>query len=82
MDGLSILYVVFCFIICGFAFWVYNKKKDDLPLYLGIAYGLFTIERLMNLWTLASGWDTVSIVLRIVAYLFILFALYRALVKK
>jgi hypothetical protein len=82
MDGLAILYVVFCFVICGFAIWVYSKKKDDVPLYFGIAYGLFTIERFMNLWTLASGLNTVSIVIRIVAYLFVFFALYRALVKK
>ena len=82
MDGLEILYVVFCFIICVFGIWVYSKKKDDVPLYFGIAYGLFTVDRLISLLGLTPSWDILGIVLRIVAYLLILFALYRALVKK
>ena len=82
MDGLAILYLVFCFIICGFGIWVYSKKKDDVPLYTGIAFGLFGIDRLITFLELASGLNILGIVLRIVAYLLVLFALYRALVKK
>lgn len=82
MDGLELLYMVFCFIICGFGIWVYSKKKDDVPLYFGIAYGLFGIDRLITSLELASDLDILGIVLRIVAYLLVLFALYKALVKK
>ncbi|MFC1980827.1 hypothetical protein ACFLVN_01085 [Chloroflexota bacterium] len=81
MDGLAILYVVFCFIVCGFGIWVYSKRKDDVPLYIGVAYGLFTIDRLIVLLSSGSGLNILGIVLRIVAYLLLLFALYRAFVK-
>ena len=82
MDGLAIFYLVFCFIICGFGIWVYSKRKDDVPLYIGVAYGIFTIERLIVLLSSGPTLDVLGIVLRIIAYLLVLFALYKALVKK
>jgi hypothetical protein len=74
--------LVFCFLISGFGIWVYLRKKDRLPLYLGIAYALFTVERLVALLGTAPGLDILGIVLRVLAYLIVLFALYRALVRK
>jgi len=82
MEPLAIVYLVFCFIICGFGIWVYSKKKDDVPLYIGIAFGLFGIDRLITLLGAAQGLDVLGIVLRIVAYLLVLFAVYRILAKK
>jgi hypothetical protein len=82
MDVLAILYIVFCFIICGFGIWVYSRKKNDVPLYLGIAFGLYTIDRLVVFLGLPFSWGTFGVVLRIAAYLLVLFALYRLLVKK
>ena len=82
MDVLAILYLVFCFAISVFGIWIYSKKKDNVPLYIGIAYGFFTTDRLIVLLGRAPGLDILGIVLRIVAYLLVLFALYKALVKK
>lgn len=82
MDGLAIFYLVLCFIICGFGIWVYSKKKNTMPLYIGITFGLFGIDRIITLLGLASGLSILGIVLRIAAYLLVLFALYRGLVKK
>jgi hypothetical protein len=82
MDGLSIVYLAFCFIICGFGIWVYAKKKNDVPLYLGIAFGLFGIDRLIAYLDLESGLDILGHFFRVAAYLIVLFALYRALAKK
>lgn len=81
MDGLAILYMVFCFIICGFGIWVYSKKKANVSLYIGIAFGFFAIDRLIVLLSSGQGLDIIGIVLRIVAYLLVLFALYWAFVK-
>jgi hypothetical protein len=53
-----------------------------LSLTVYIAYGLFGIDRLITSLELASDLDILGIVLRIVAYLLVLFALYKALVKK
>lgn len=82
MDALAILYLVFCFVAFVFGVWVYGKKKDGVPLYIGIAFGLFCIDRLVVLLGLAGGLDILGIVLRIIAYLLVLFALYKSLVKK
>jgi uncharacterized membrane protein (UPF0136 family) len=81
MDGLAIMYMVFCFIICGFGIWVYSRKKDNVSLYIGIAFGLFAIDRLFVLLGSGPGLDILGIVLRIVAYLLVLFALYRVFVE-
>jgi len=81
MDALGLLYLVFCLAICAFGIWVYSKKKDIVPLYIGFAYALFSIDRFIALLGLASGMDILGIVLRVVAYLLVLFALYKALVK-
>jgi len=82
MDALPIVYLVFCLAICGFGLWVYGKRKDSVPLFIGIAYALFSIDRLIVLLSAAPGLDILGVVLRIVAYLLLLFALYKALVKK
>jgi hypothetical protein len=82
MDVLAIIYIVFCFIIFGFGIWVYSQKKNDVPLYLGIAFGLYTIDRLVVFLNLPFSWGTFGVVLRIVAYLLVLFSLYRLLVKR
>ena len=82
MDGLAILYMVFCFIIFGFGLWVYSKTKDDVPRYIGVAFGLFAVDRLIVLLGSGPGLDILGVVLRIVAYLLVLFALYRAFVKE
>jgi hypothetical protein len=74
--------LVLCFIICGFGIWVYAKKKNDVPLYIGIAFGIFGIDRLIAFLGLESGWDIFGHVLRVAAYLLVLFALYRHWLKK
>ena len=82
MYDLSILYLVACFVICVFGIWVYSKKKDFAPLYIGIAFGLFTIDRFIKIFELAEGVEILGIVLRIAAYLLVFFALYKTLVNK
>lgn len=73
---------VLCIIILALGIWAYVKKKDDVPLYIGIAFGLFAVSHLMTLLGLAAGLTVLLIAIRLIAYLLVVFALYRLLVKK
>lgn len=82
MDILSLIYLLFCLAVCILGIVVYVKRKNSLALFLGIAYGFFTIDRFIVLLGVVAGLDVFGIVLRVIAYLLILFALYKALVNK
>ena len=73
---------VLCIIILALGIWAYVKKKNDVPLYIGIAFGLFAVSHLMTLLGLAAGLTAFLITIRIIAYLPVVFALYRILAKK
>ncbi|MBM3118562.1 MAG: hypothetical protein FJ006_03265 [Chloroflexi bacterium] len=73
--------LILCLIILALGIWAYIKKKYDVPLYIGIAFGLFAISHLLHLLGLAASLAAFLIVVRIVAYLLVIYALTR-LVKK
>ncbi len=74
--------LVLCLVILALGIWAYTKKKYDVPLYIGIAFGLFAISHLLKLVGLAAGLATFLIAVRIVAYLLVIYALTRVVVKK
>jgi uncharacterized membrane protein (UPF0136 family) len=74
--------LVLCFIILIMGIWAYVKKKGDAALYIGIAFGLFAISHLVTLLGLAAGLTVFLIVIRLIAYLLVVFALWRKLAKK
>ena len=73
---------VLCIVILALGIWAYVKKNNDVPLYIGIAFGLFAVSHLMTLLGLAAGLTAFLITIRIIAYLLVVFALYRILAKK
>jgi uncharacterized membrane protein (UPF0136 family) len=74
--------LILCLVILALGIWAYIKKKYDVPLYIGIAFGLFAISHLLKLVGLAAGLATLLIVVRIIAYLLVIYALTRIVVKK
>jgi uncharacterized membrane protein (UPF0136 family) len=81
-DPVTTTNFVLCIIILALGIWAYVKKKNDVPLYIGIAFGLFAVSHLMTLLGLAAGLTAFLITIRIIAYLLVVFALYRILAKK
>ena len=73
---------ILCLAILALGIWAYTKKRYDVPLYIGIAFGLFAISHLLKLIGLAEGLGAFLIVVRIVAYLLVIYALIRVVVKK
>jgi len=77
-----IVNLVLCIIILALGIWGYSKKKGDILLYIGIAFGLFGVSHLMKLLGLAASLSALLIAIRIIAYLLVAFALYRVVAKK
>jgi hypothetical protein len=71
---------ILCVIILLFGIWLYVRKKYDVPLYIGIAFGLFGVSHLLTILGLAAGVASLLIAVRILAYLLVVFALYRIMV--
>jgi uncharacterized membrane protein (UPF0136 family) len=74
--------LVLCIVILALGIWAFIKKKWDVPLYIGIAFGLFGISHTLTLMGLAAGLDAFVIVIRVIAYLLVIVALCRILMKK
>ena len=74
--------LILCIIILSLGIWAYIRKKNDIPLYIAIAFGLFGVSHSMKLLGLAASFEGPLIAIRLIAYLLVVFALYRLLVKK
>jgi uncharacterized membrane protein (UPF0136 family) len=74
--------LVLCIVILALGIWAYVKKKWDVPLYIGIAFGLFGVSHALTLSGLAAGLAAFVIVIRVIGYLLVIVALCRILMKK
>ena len=74
--------LVLCIIILVLGIWGYSKKKYDVPLYIGIAFGLFGVSHLMKILGVAAGLASLLIAIRLIAYLLVVFALYRVIARR
>ena len=81
-DPLLTINLLLCVIILALGIWSYVKNKVDWPLYIGIAFGLFGISHLITILGMAAGLAAFLIVIRLIAYLLVVFTLVMALVKK
>jgi len=78
-DPIFIINFVLCTIIFVLGCWGYKKKRDIVPLYIGIAFGIFGLTHLLTLLGFRETLTTVYIIVRTLAYLTVIFALYKHL---
>jgi len=76
-DPIYTLNLVLCIVILVFGYLGYKKKEDKVPLYIGIAFGLFGISHLATLLSLKETLTDFLIIIRTLAYLIVVFALYK-----
>lgn len=82
-DSITGVNLVLCMVILILGVWGYLKKKRDLvPLSIGMAFGLFGISHLATLLDLKDELEEVLIVIRTIAYLLLIFALYIYVTRK
>ena len=80
--SILIVNLVLCVMILVLGILGYIKKKGDVPLYIGFAFGLFGISHLLNIVDLTQALNALIIAIRLLAYLLVIFALYRVIIRK
>ena len=79
---ITLVNLILCVVILAMGIWAYSKKNGNVPLYIGIAFGLFAISHLITLIGIAAALNIFLIVISLIAYLLVIFALYKIVVKK
>ena len=69
--------LILCVIILVFGYIGYKRSGDLSPLLIGIAFGLFGLSHLATLLGLKQTLTTALIVIRTIAYLMVVYTLYR-----
>ena len=81
-DPIYMVNLLLCIIIVILGYWGYKRSNDAMPLYIGVAFGLFGISHLAILLGLRDSLENVLIVVRLLAYLIVVYALYQAASKR
>lgn len=82
MDPVVLVNLVLCVIILVMGIWEYLRTKSPVELYVGIAFGLFGISHLLSLLGLAAQLTVLLIIIRVLAYLTVIYGLYVAITRK
>ena len=77
MDTITAINFVMCVVILILGVMAYGKKKVAMPLLVGIAFGFFAVSHLATLLGFAEPWGSFLIVVRTIAYLLVIYALFR-----
>ncbi len=82
MDIVVLVNLILCVMIVVFSVIGFKKTKDASPLFIAISFGLFGITHLLTLLKLTEGITGLLIAIRTVAYLLVLYMLYRVAFRK
>lgn len=82
MTAVTIINLILCVVILILGIWGYSAKKNIIPLFIGIAFGLFGVTHLLALLGLEGGMSILFIIVRLVAYLLVIAALFKVIVGK
>jgi len=77
LDTITTMNFVLCVVIVALAIVAYSSKRSRIALYIGVAFGLFGISHLVNLVGLGPALTDVLLIIRTIAYLIVIFALYK-----
>ena len=80
--AITITNLILTTIILALGIWAFVKRKSDVALYVGIGFGLFAVSHALTLAGLAASLNTFIIIIRIIGYLLVIWALCRILMKK
>lgn len=76
-DPIYMVNLVLCVIIPLLGLWSYQKSKNIVSLYLGVAFGLFAFSHAATLLGLKDALEALLIIIRTIAYLIVVFAVYK-----
>ena len=78
MNIMYVINLVLCVVIVIFGLMGWRRSKKVFPLYIGIAFGLFGLSHLATILGQAAQLEVLLIIIRIVAYLIVVYAVYKA----
>jgi len=81
-DPITAVNLVLSIIILVLGYWGYKKSKDKIPLYIGIAFGLFGVSHIATLLDFKQSLESVLIIIRTLAYLIVIYAVYTVAFKR
>ncbi|NYZ73529.1 hypothetical protein H0O00_00125 [Candidatus Micrarchaeota archaeon] len=76
MDTVTLVNFLLCAIILATGYFAYKKSKDVMPLCIGVAFGFFAVSNMITLAGMAESLSSMFIIIRILAYITVLYALY------
>lgn len=76
-DPITAVNLVLSVIILVLGYLGYKKSNDKVPLYVGIAFGLFGVSHIATLLDFKQSLESVLIIIRTLAYLIVIYALYK-----
>ena len=82
MDTITLVNLILCVIIVIFGSVGFKKAKDKWPLFIAISFGLFGISHLLTLLGLHDALTGFLIAIRTVAYLLVIYTVYRVAFRK
>jgi hypothetical protein len=82
MDTITLVNLILCIAIVVLGCVGFRKTKDKWPLYIAISFGLFGLSHLLTLLGLKETLEAFLIGIRTVAYLLVLYTVYRVAFKK
>ncbi|OGP54218.1 MAG: hypothetical protein A2Y65_05990 [Deltaproteobacteria bacterium RBG_13_52_11] len=77
MNEIYVVNLVLSAVILIFGLIGWRRSGKVFPLYIGIAFGLFGLSHLAMLLGLAASLEVALIVIRTVAYLIVVYAVYK-----
>ncbi len=81
MNPIPSVNLILCIVIVIFGCLGFKKAKNVWPLYLAVVFGLFGVSHLLTLLGLAATLAGVIIAIRIIAYLLVIYTVYRVAFK-
>jgi len=75
-NTLTFINLILCIAILVFGIISWQRKKSEVALYVGIAFGLFGLTHLASLLGLATALNLLVIIIRLAAYLLVTYALF------
>ncbi len=75
-DPIVFVNLVLCIVIVFLGLVIYKKSRERLPLYIASAFGLFGVSHAATLAGLAPALTIPLIIIRTLAYLLVIYALY------
>ena len=81
-DTVTFINLVLCIVILVFGIIGWQRSKNLIPLYIAIAFGLFGLSHLATLLSLKNALNTLLIIIRLLAYLLVTYAVYLMAFRK